>query len=328
MERIKRKERDPEIHSNPTNDAAQEEQCEECGGNVTKDADEKRTCEDCGLIYKESVIDRGPEWRSFNGNGDKKSRVGSPITRQRHDKGLTTTIGNDTKDANGNLISGQKRAQVNRLKKWNKRASADAKERGVRTGLTEIKRIGSSLGLSETVHETAAMIFRQACQRDLLLGRAIETVAAASVYIASRRCDMPRTPEEFYPVCQTAEHLTEEEKQNRFNRTYKYLIRELNLGVSPADPAKYINRFVDNLPIENSERLNQKAKEVISTAGPGIRSGTAPSSISAAAIYAASLIIGERVTQKEIAEATNTTEVTIRQYYGDLIKDYQNTTSD
>jgi transcription initiation factor TFIIB len=51
-----------------------------------------------------------------------------------------------------------------------------------------------------------------------------------------------------------------------------------------------------------------------------LTSGRGPSGIAAAATYIASLVVGERKTQREIAEIAKVTEVTIRNRYKELVK--------
>ena len=51
-----------------------------------------------------------------------------------------------------------------------------------------------------------------------------------------------------------------------------------------------------------------------------LTSGRGPTGIAAAALYVASLIHGEKRTQREVADVAGVTEVTIRNRYKELIK--------
>jgi len=53
---------------------------------------------------------------------------------------------------------------------------------------------------------------------------------------------------------------------------------------------------------------------------PARTSGRGPTGIAAAALYVASLIHGEKRTQREVADVAGVTEVTIRNRYKELIK--------
>ncbi|EMA68272.1 Zinc finger TFIIB-type domain protein [Halorubrum aidingense JCM 13560] len=81
--------------------------CPECSGRLVTDTEHGETvCEDCGLVVEQDSVDRGPEWRAFNsGERDSKSRVGAPTTNMMHDKGLSTNIGWQDKDAYGKSLS-------------------------------------------------------------------------------------------------------------------------------------------------------------------------------------------------------------------------------
>jgi transcription initiation factor TFIIB len=58
----------------------------------------------------EDAIDPSPDWRAFNpSEKDEKSRVGAPMTKMMHDKGLSSQIGWQDKDAYGNALSSRKR---------------------------------------------------------------------------------------------------------------------------------------------------------------------------------------------------------------------------
>jgi transcription initiation factor TFIIB len=91
----------------------------------------------------------------------------------------------------------------------------------------------------------------------------------------------------------------------------------------PVDgPIKYIAKIASksrltqktqNLAIE----LLQKAKKVHGLVGKG------PAGTAAAALYIATIMNGERVTQKELADAANVTEVTVRNRYRGLDNDLQ-----
>ena len=109
--------------------------CPECSGRLVTDTGRGETvCRDCGLVVDEGGIDRGPEWRAFDSaERDRKSRVGAPTTRMMHDKGLSTTIGWQDKDAHGNALSSRQRRRMGRLRTWDERfRTRNSKERNLK----------------------------------------------------------------------------------------------------------------------------------------------------------------------------------------------------
>ena len=293
--------------------------CPECSGRLLTDEEHGETvCEDCGLVVESDEIDRGPEWRAFDSaERDSKSRVGAPTTEMMHDKGLSTNIGWQNKDAYGRSLSSRQRQKMQRLRTWNERfRTRDSKERNLKQALGEIDRMASALGLPKNVRETASVIYRRALSEDLLPGRSIEGVATAALYAAARQAGTPRSLDEIERVSRV--------DRMELTRTYRYIVRELKLEVKPADPEQYVSRFVSELG--RSEEVDRQARELLSTAAEqGVTSGKSPVGLAAAAVYAASLLCNEKLTQSEIGEVANVSEVTIRNRYKELLDAGQNT---
>ena len=292
----------------------QELACPECSGNVVADEERGETvCAECGLVVEEGEIDRGPEWRAFDSKEkDEKSRVGAPTTNMMHDKGLSTNIDWRDKDAYGNSLDAKQRQKMQRLRKWNERfRTRDSKERNLKQALGEIDRMASALGLPENVRETASVIYRRALDENLLPGRSIEGVSTASVYAAARQAGVPRSLDEITDVSRV--------EKSEIARTYRYVVRELGLEVKPADPESYVPRFASDLDL--SEESERRARQLLQNAKEqGVHSGKSPVGLAAAAVYAASLLTNEKVTQSEVSEVANISEVTIRNRYHELLE--------
>jgi transcription initiation factor TFIIB len=299
-----------------TEQAADEEElvCPECGGKLASDSEHGETvCKECGLVVEEDEIDPGPEWRAFDSKEkDEKSRVGAPTTNMMHDKGLSTNIGWQDKDAYGNALSSRQREKMQRLRTWNERfRTRDSKERNLKQALGEIDRMASALGLPESVRETASVIYRRALDEDLLPGRSIEGVATSSLYAAARQAGTPRSLDEIATVSRV--------EKDEIARTYRYVVRELNLEIQPADPESYVPRFASDLDL--TEEVERRARQLLKNAKEkGVHSGKSPVGLAAASVYAASLLTNEKVTQSEVSEVANISEVTIRNRYHELLE--------
>ena len=287
--------------------------CPECSGKLVVDDEHGETvCTECGLVVEEDSVDRGPEWRAFDAKEkDQKSRVGAPTTNMMHDKGLSTNIDWRDKDAYGNALGAKQRKKMQRLRKWNERfRTRDSKERNLKQALGEIDRMASVLGLPENVRETASVIYRRALEDDLLPGRSIEGVATAALYAAARKAGTPRSLDEVERVSRV--------DRMELTRTYRYVVRELNLEIKPADPERYVPRFRSELGLP--DKTERQARELLESArSAGVISGKSPVGLAAAAIYAAALLTNRSVTQAEVGEVANISEVTIRNRYHELL---------
>ena len=227
-----------------------------------------------------------------------------------HDKGLTTIIDWSNKDFYGKSISVKNRAQLFRLRKWQRRIRiSNATERNLAFALSELDRMASALGLPKPVRETAAVIYRKAVDKNLIRGRSIEGVVAAALYAACRQVSVPRTLDEIASYSRV--------DRKEIGRTYRFIARELGLKLMPTNPADYVPRFCTTLKL--SGEVQKKAIEIIKKAEEKeLTSGRGPTGVAAAAIYIASILSGERRTQREVAEVAGVTEVTIRNRYKEL----------
>ena len=289
--------------------------CIECGNTkLIKDYERAEIiCMNCGLVLHEKLVDDGPEWRAFDMEQmDKRARVGAPSTYTIHDKGLSTMIDWRNKDIFGNNLTPKKRAQIYRLRKWQRRIRvSDAKERNLAVALSELDRMASHLSLPRNVREVAAMLYRRAVERRLIRGRSIEGVCAAALYAACRQCRIPRTLEEIAEIAKV--------NKKEIGRSYRYIARKLNITIPPTDPIDYISRFISDLKL--SGLVQKRSVEILRRAvESGLTSGRGPMGLAAASIYIASLLLNERRTQREIAEAARVTEVTVRNRYKELVE--------
>jgi transcription initiation factor TFIIB len=289
--------------------------CPECGSShLSKDYSRAElVCGSCGLVLDEDIIDHGPEWRAFDSEQrEKRARTGAPMTYTIHDKGLSTVIGWKNRDSYGKAIPTRNRAQIYRLRKWERRIRiSNATERSLAIALSELDRMASGMGLPRTVRETAAMIYRKAALKKLVRGRSIEGVTAAALYAACRQCHVPRTLDEISNIA----HISRKE----IGRTYRYVSRELRLKLLPTSPEDYISRFCSELKLSGDVRA--KTVEILREAAHReLTSGRGPTGMAAASLYIASVLCGERRTQREVADVAGVTEVTIRNRYKELTK--------
>ena len=289
--------------------------CPKCGStHLSKDYSRAElVCEKCGLVIDAEIIDHGPEWRAFDSEQrEKKARTGSPMTYTMHDKGLSTVIGWQNRDSYGKSIPTRNRAQLYRLRKWQTRTRiSDGTERNLAIALAALDRMSSALSLPRSVRETAAMIYRKAVSRKLIRGRSIEGVTAAVLYAACRQCNVPRTLDEISGISNMP--------KKEIGRNYRNISRKLELKLLPTTPQDYISRFCSQLGLSND--VQSKTNEILKkAASKELTSGRGPTGLAAASLYIASVLCGERRTQREVAEIAGVTEVTIRNRYKELAK--------
>lgn len=275
--------------------------CKECGcTHIIKDYQRGETvCSKCGLVQNDFMID-SVDWYipDDRGNG-----FGAPMSYTIADKGLSTEISWTDKDYNGNKLGNK--SQLYRLRKWHNKTRVSSNFiRNLESSLKDLNRMTSNY--PSDVRETAAFVYRKAVKKRLTVGRNANNFMVASIYIACRICNLPRTIDE---ILENEKIETNINIKKKISKCYKLLKKELGLKILPPIPEHYISRFCNKLNL--AHKTEKKAEEIIKLASKkGIIGGA--NSIAAAAIYLASIICKEKRTQKLIAKKTGVTDVTIR----------------
>jgi len=272
-------------------------------------------CGKCGYVASDKVNDAGPEWRSFSQDGGvDPARTGAPTSLAMHDMGLATVISPMNKDSSGKPLSTSMRSTIERLRTWDSRSQVhEPIDRNFRQAFNELNRLKDKLTISNAVLEKAAYIYRKALQKGLVRGRSISALIAASLYAACRDTETPRTLKD---VGQAANI-----KNKDIARCYRLLHRQLGLKMPVVSSIQCISRIASKIGI--SEKTRRNASVILKEAQENHESaGKDPMGLAAAALYLSCVKNGEDLTQREIAEAANVTEVTIRNRYKTLKKDH------
>jgi len=185
------------------------------------------------------------------------------------------------------------------------------KKRSLMLAIKEIERVGSLLKLPKPVTDEAAIIFRNATEKGILKGRSVESVVAASIYIACRKLRVPVTFDEIMSYFTVTD--------GELKGAYKAIIMGLDIKVPLNDAEELLVKIGEKLNL--SEITINKAREIIEKVkNSDYTIGKDPSGLAAASIYIAGLLTGEHKLQKEIAPVAGVTEVTLRTRYKEIMK--------
>lgn len=271
-------------------------------------------CKFCGTVVQERIIDYGPEWRAFTPEQrERKSRVGAPPTPTIHDLGLTTTIDWRNKDYSGRILSGMSAIRAKRLRIIHRKIRIRASEKRTVQILSKVNRLINKMGLPQKVQEETCIILRKLMEVKLLRGRIIDNYIAAAIYLACRFQKIPRTLDEI------AKYVGVPRKDVALS--YRKLLQLLGKSPPPAKPVDYIPRLISKLKLP--PYVQTKAAEILNyMVRNGLSSGKGPLGIAAASVYLASVFLDEKRTQREVADAANVTEVTVRNRYKEFIDNF------
>ena len=291
--------------------------CSICKSNqiITDPESSELICSKCGQVISDKVEQEGPEWRNFVpsslGDSSSRSRVGMSTSLARHDMGLSTIIGRTDRDASGQKIDAAMRSTMDRLRVWDYRTQIhSATDRNLRNAFFKLDILKDKLGLSDTVIEKAAYIYRKAQERGLVRGRTISGVLAAAIYIACREMGISRTLKDIATYSNV--------KFKEVAKSYRLLLLELDLKIPIVDPMKYIAKVANKANL--SEKTKRQAAEIMNNITQReISTGKNPMGLAASVLYMSSLKTGENITQGNLSDAAGVTEVTLRNRYKDLM---------
>ena len=287
--------------------------CQRCnkGAMLTDSNTGEMFCSKCGFVATDRVEQEGPEWRSFSKEeGDGRTRTGTPTSLAMHDMGLATIINPVNKDATGKPLSASMKSTIERLRTWDNRSQVhEPVDRNFRQAFSELDRLKTKLALSDAVIEKTAYIYRKALDKGLVRGRSISALMASALYAACRDTETPRNLKDVEQAANI--------KRKDIARCYRLLIKELDLKMPVTDSIQCVARIASRIGI--AEKTKRYAVNVLKQAQENeVSAGKDPMGLAAAALYLSCVKNGENKTQKDIAEAANVTEVTIRNRYKGL----------
>ena len=290
----------------------QSDRCPECGsGNIVVDPNRGESiCRECGVVVVDDSLDMGPEWRAFNAQEkEKRSRVGLPLSYAMSDKGLSTAIGNVYSETK-RKVSMERKHDLIRMAKWHRRIVNSSKQRNLTTAMTAMDKYCDKLHIPYQVKEQAALTYRKSLDANLVKGRSINMIVAASVYAACRMTKTQRRLKEISKVVNI--------ELNECAKAYRLIITELGMDIPRPKAQNRVPKIASRANI--SQRTQMAAIDLLREAERNrITAGKDPTALAAAALYISSIQGDEKCTQKELARAAGVTEVTIRNRYKGIV---------
>lgn len=254
-------------------------------------------CASCGLVLSENNSSQD----NTNQTGGKN--ITGKTSMAMYDYGLSTVIDFKNKDASGKALSADMQSRFFRLRTWDARSQAEHADRNMKFSFALLDALKANLSIPDMVIERAAQIYRKAIASKMTRGRSIASVLCASLYAACREADTPRTLND---ICKAANI-----SRTVLSRSYRTLIRRLDLNLRPYDSSEFVNRIASRAMI--NEKIKRDALDMLSKiTRKGIIVGRNPLGVASSVLYLSCIVNGEKITQETLAKASGITTVTIR----------------
>lgn len=148
-------------------------------------------CASCGLVVGDRIVDTRSEWRTFandDGNTDDPSRVGDGANPLLNGNQLETQI------AYGDVKGSHE------LHRAHGRSTLDKANKSLLVAYKEIGAHCDAIGIVKSVSDNAKHLFKIVDDAKAFKGKSQEAIIAGCIFIACRKCNVPRTFREIYAL--------------------------------------------------------------------------------------------------------------------------------
>jgi transcription initiation factor TFIIB len=314
-------------------------QCPECSANLIQDYSKGEfICERCGYVAMDSVYDFGRESNATDfEEKSKNTRASGSTSLALHDYGLRTEIASGSKDYAGKSIDYQMAEQMNSIRKWHIRSRiVSPQERRLSNVLTKINETCAAMSLPKLLVETAAMLYRNYENMQEAKGKSIACMAAATIYLACKKCRVVRSLDEIVE----ATGVTEQDRSSvkLASKYYRMMVMEMSAFAEEAPGqqqetqqqapvmAMAVDHYISKL--SNMAKIDTKVERLAidiahKTDDHMLADGKAPNGLAAAYIYVSSILLGINILQRDVSSLSGVTEVTIRNRCKDMLTGFK-----
>lgn len=315
-------------------------ECSECGANLIHDHSKGEfICERCGCVVMDQVEDFGRESNATDfEEKSKNTRASGSTSLALHDFGLRTEIAYGSKDYAGKSIDYQMAETMNSIRKWHTRSRiVSPQERRLSNVLTKITETCAAMSLPKLLVETSAMLYRNFESSCEAKGKSIACMAAATIYLACKKCSVVRSLEEIVE----ATGVTDQDRSSvkLASKYYRMMVMEMGVftesapastSVQQPAPAQSITLAIDHYisKLANMAKIDTKVERLAidiahKTDDHMLADGKAPNGLAAAYIYISSMLLGVNILQRDVSSLSGVTEVTIRNRCKDILTGFK-----
>ncbi|MFP3174325.1 MAG: TFIIB-type zinc ribbon-containing protein [Vulcanisaeta sp.] len=290
--------------------------CPYCGStDIVFDSEYSQfVCRHCGSVIQDHVVDLGPEWRAFNGEEAMIYERAKPISPALPGHGLGGSV-IETKHVHNPTLQNRLRALI-RLNKFNQYQYTERRVAELHEVLEQVR---YKLNLPSSVIDEALVLLRQLSSKYDLRGVRTRDLALVLLYVSCKRARL---------VCPLRElrNTLGIERSKRVSRLLELVRRVVgNEGIvikSQEELGRFLQKVINTLRLNEDVRyyVTKLAMDMVNEGRrKHLTNGRTFYALIASAVYIAVTLVGVRKRQRDVAEASGITDVTIRNRYKEII---------
>jgi len=292
------------------------EVCDLCHHPVAYDDEHFLTCTNtkCGVIYKDQ-LDSTAEWRYYGADDNHISdptRCGMPINPLLKESSYGCKV----------ICRGRTTYEMRKIRRYTEWQSMPYKEKSQYDEFQKIQALSKKAGIPKIIIDAALRYHKKISEMKTFRGCNRDGVIAASIYIASRVNNFPRTAKEIAMIfnlentsatrgCKNAVHLVNEMENNMENTDKTYFHQTF--------PLAFIERYCSRLNI-NAELTKLCQFVALRIQKNNYMPENTPHSVAAGIIYFVVQVCHLNISKRAVNKISKISEVTINKCYKKLEK--------
>ena len=292
------------------------ENCEVCSSDVVLTDDGFLTCKNpaCSILYKDESLDQSAEWRYYgaddNQNND-PTRCGMPVNPLLKESSYGCKV-----MCEGGSYS-QDMMKIRRYTEWQ---SMPYREKAQYDMFQKITTLAQNKGISKMIIDEALRVHKRISEHKTFRSLNRDGVVGASIYIACKIHNCPRTPKEIANIfnldntsatkgCKNAVSIINELESNLDNSE--------KTNFCKTKPEAFIERYCSRLSI-NDELTKLCQFIAVMIEKQNLIPENTPHSIASGIIYFVACMCHLPITKKDVNRISDMSEVTINKCYKKL----------
>lgn len=292
------------------------ENCEVCSSEVVLTDDGFLTCKNpaCSILYKDESLDQSAEWRYYgaddNQNND-PTRCGMPVNPLLKESSYGCKV-----MCEGGSYS-QDMLKIRRYTEWQ---SMPYREKAQYDMFQKITTLAQNKGISKMIIDEALRVHKRISEHKTFRSLNRDGVVGASIYIACKIHNCPRTPKEIATIfnldntsatkgCKNAVSIINELESNLENSE--------KTNFCKTKPEAFIERYCSRLSI-NDELTKLCQFIAVMIEKQNLIPENTPHSIASGIIYFVACQCHLSITKKDVNRVSDMSEVTINKCYKKL----------
>ncbi|KAF2735016.1 transcription initiation factor-like protein iib [Polyplosphaeria fusca] len=275
-------------------------------------------CGSCGRVLADRTIDTRSEWRTFSNDdqgNDDPSRIGDAANPLLHGSQLQTEIG----FGDGGL-------RVRELSRAQNKSNMDKSNKSLQAAYSQISALCDSSNIPKPIADSTKVLYRLTDDAKIFKGKSQDSVIAGCLFIACRQHKLPRSFREIFKLT----NVSKKEIGRTFKALEAFMHKNKDFSTNPIGNAVLSNgAFEHTKSTDASELIGRACNKLALSAQTaiiaeetaarvtelGVAAGRSPLSITGACIYLVSYLMGEPRSPKDIGNAVDVSDGTIRTAY-------------